>query len=86
MNRHKTLKNPAQSWVIIEIYPALAARSFIGKQSYKSDQKLKQTQEMQFCRQEMINQGRSPMFKEKYGFSLDISDDLALPCGKQCIG
>lgn len=66
--------------VIIEIYPALVARALMGKQSYKADQKSKQTQEMQFCRQEMINQGRSPKFKAKYGFSLDISDDLALQC------
>jgi hypothetical protein len=66
--------------IVIETYPALVARSFIGKQSYKSDDKRKQTQEMQLCRQEMINQRRSPLLKEKYGFSLDISDHFALTC------
>jgi hypothetical protein len=66
--------------IVIEIYPALVARTFIGKQSYKSDDKRKQTQEMQLCRQEMINQGRSPLLKEKYGFSLDICDHFALTC------
>ena len=63
---------------VIEIYPALIARSLIGNQSYKSDTKPKQTSAMQLLRQEIINQVRSPISKAKYGFGVKISDLLAL--------
>ena len=66
--------------IAIEIYPALIARNLIGRQSYKSDDKRKQTEEMQLLRKEIINQVRSPIFKEKYGFIVQISDRLASEC------
>jgi hypothetical protein len=64
--------------IVIEIYPALIARSLIGKQSYKSDDKRKQTLEMQHLRREIIRQVRSPLSQEKYGFIVQISDRLDL--------
>ena len=66
--------------IVIEIYPALIARSLIGKQSYKSDEKRKQTPKMQLLRQEIIMHLRSPILKEKYGFAMEISDRLAGEC------
>ncbi len=66
--------------IAIEIYPALVAKSLIGKQSYKSDSKQKQTSEMQFLRQEIINQVRSPISKPKYGFAVEINNQLAQEC------
>jgi hypothetical protein len=68
------------SRIVLEIYPALMAKSLIGKQSYKSDEKRKQTPEMQFLRQEMLNQVRSPDLKTKYGFDVAIIDSLASEC------
>ena len=68
--------------IVIEIYPALMSRSIIGKQSYKSDDKHKQTSEMQFLRQEIINQVRSPIFKTKYGFVIEIDQQLS----RECVG
>lgn len=50
--------------IVIEIYPALIARSLIGKQSYKSDDKRKQTIEMQRWRREIIHQVRSLISKK----------------------
>jgi len=64
--------------IVIEIYPALIARSIIGKQSYKSDTKQKQTLEMKLLRQEIINQVRSPIFQAKYGFIVKINNQLGL--------
>ena len=66
--------------IVIEIYPALIARALIGKQSYKSDDKRKQTPNMQLSRQEIINQVRSPISKQKYGFAIEVSDHLAFKC------
>lgn len=66
--------------IVIEIYPAIMAREFIGKQSYKADEKRKQTLEMQFLRQAMINRLQTSQFQEQYGFDLDISVPLAMEC------
>lgn len=72
--------------IVLEIYPAIIARSFIGKHSYKSDEKRKQTLEMQFLRQEMINQVRSPSIQERYGFGVNINDALASECNQDGSG
>ncbi|NMF56784.1 DUF429 domain-containing protein [Pseudanabaena yagii] len=66
--------------IVIEIYPALMAKAIIGKQSYKSDDKHKQTREMQLGRQAIMNYLRSPNFAETYGLSLNINDQLAWEC------
>ncbi|MBD2175463.1 DUF429 domain-containing protein [Pseudanabaena sp. FACHB-1998] len=68
----------ADSRTVLEIYPALIAKALIGKHSYKSDTKSKQTQEMQLLRQEIIIQMRSPVFLTKYGLRLEISENLIL--------
>jgi hypothetical protein len=72
--------------IVIEIYPALMARSIIGKQSYKSDDKHKQTSDMQLGRQVIHNYLRSPDFAETYGMSLDINDQLAEECDRDSSG
>ena len=66
--------------IVMEIYPALIARDIIGKQSYKSDNKQKQTLEMKFLRQEIINQVRSPLSSSKYGFVVEINQQLDGEC------
>ena len=74
------------SKIVLEIYPALMARSLIGKQSYKSDEKRKQTPEMQLLRQEMIKQVRSHEFLTKYGFDVVINEDIASECDRDPSG
>jgi hypothetical protein len=66
--------------IVIEIYPALIARDLIGRQSYKSDNKQKQTAIMQSLRQEMTDILRSPIAQIKYGFAIKINDQLATQC------
>jgi hypothetical protein len=66
--------------IVMEIYPALIARGLIGKQSYKSDNKQKQTSEMKFLRQEIINQVRSPLSLTKYGLVVEVNQQLNGEC------
>ena len=42
--------------IVMEVYPAIAARKLIGKHSYKSDTKQKQTTEMQVYRQKILSE------------------------------
>jgi Protein of unknown function (DUF429) len=72
--------------IVIEIYPALMSRSIIGKQSYKSDDKQKQTSEMQLLRQAIINLARSPISKTKYGFVVEIDNQLIGECVSDASG
>jgi len=74
------------SRIVIEIYPALMARAIIGKQSYKSDDRRKQTREMQLGRQAVVEHLRSPNFAATYGLSLDINDQLAEECDRDASG
>jgi hypothetical protein len=68
--------------IVMEIYPALLARTIIGKQSYKSDNTRKQTPEMQLLRREIIDQVRSPLFK----LTVKINDRLASDCDRDNSG
>ena len=72
--------------IVIEIYPALMSRSIIGKQGYKSDDKRKQTTEMQLLRREIINHLRSQIFTTKYGFVVEIDQQLTLECVSDASG
>lgn len=53
----------------IEVYPALVARRFIGKASYKSDALPKQTESQRVAREKIIMGLRSECHKH-YGFTL----------------
>jgi len=61
--------------VILEAYPALVARRWIGKRSYKSDTREKQTPERQAARAEIMRGLRSSELKTHYGFELRFSDE-----------
>ena len=60
-----------------EGYPALVARHFIGKTSYKSDERKKQTREQQVARQRIVDGIRSLALAETYGITLVLSDEQA---------
>lgn len=62
--------------VIVEAYPAVVARQFIAKRSYKNDQKAKQTAALMSARQDIVNGFQSNVFLEIYGFTLSLPDDL----------
>ena len=72
--------------IVIEIYPALISRSIISKQSYKSDNKRKQTTEMRLLRQEIINQVRSHISNPKHDFVVEIDQQLSDECVSDASG
>lgn len=68
---------------VVEGYPALVARRAIGKRSYKSDTKRKQTQAHREARRGILQWLRSDAVKEAYGFSVPIPDGLAEALGAE---
>lgn len=63
--------------LIVEAYPALVARKFIGKASYKNDKKAKQTPERAKSRQQIVEGLCSTRLKDIYGFSLELDEATA---------
>ncbi len=62
------------SRIAIEAYPALVARRFLGKKSYKSDERQKQTPLQRLAREELIAGLESPTLEEAYGFVAEMDD------------
>ena len=57
--------------VVLEAYPGVAARSLIGKRSYKNDTKKKQTLDQGDARLEILDKCRGGECKSRYGFALE---------------
>lgn len=66
----------ADARVVLEGYPALVARTFIGRQSYKSDDRARQTPERLLARQRLLDALCSPALVAEYGITLDLPHDL----------
>jgi hypothetical protein len=62
--------------VVVEAYPALVARKWIGMAGYKSDEKRKQTTIHRDARQAIVN-GLRAECQHYYGFEIDLSATLA---------
>jgi Protein of unknown function (DUF429) len=58
--------------VAVEAYPAVVARRFLGKRSYKSDERKKQTPTQTAARRELVAGLGSATLKEAYGFVVEI--------------
>lgn len=70
--------------IVVEAYPGVLARHFIGRQGYKQDTKKKQTQEQYSARKEILNTMLGSQLRADYG--LQVSADLSLaedPSGDQ---
>jgi hypothetical protein len=65
------------SRVVVEGYPALVARRFIGKQGYKSDERSKQTKDREMARREIVHGLRSSEIVKCYGLRVELSDELS---------
>lgn len=63
--------------IVVEGYPALVARRWSGKQSYKSDERAKQTPEQRAIRQRIVDGIRSPSLQDMYGVQLYLADEQA---------
>lgn len=62
------------SRLIVEAYPALVARRWIGNRGYKSDTKKKQTPEKRSAREEIVSGLRSSDVQTHFGFNLHFSE------------
>lgn len=60
--------------IVLEVYPALVARQWIDRHSYKNDDKQKQTLAKQTARQKILDGIRSEQQQQIYGFKVDLSD------------
>ncbi len=64
------------SRIVVEGYPALVARRLVGKRSYKSDERGKQTIEREEARLEIIRGLCSSEMLERYGFEVELSAEM----------
>ncbi len=60
--------------IVIEVYPALLVRRFIGRTPYKSDTRAKQTPEKQTARIELIRALQAKAFYHDYQFTLELDE------------
>jgi hypothetical protein len=68
--------------IVVEGYPALVARRFIGKRSYKSDERGKQTKDRELARREIVSGLRSSEMVDWYGFGVEFSEEM----GERLVG
>lgn len=62
--------------VVVEGYPALVARRFVGKRGYKSDERGKQTEDREAARREIVRGLRSSEMIGWYGFRVELSEEM----------
>ncbi len=58
--------------VAVEAYPVVVARRFLGRRSYKSDERKKQTQVQRAAREELIAGLGSTALREAYSFVVEM--------------
>ena len=63
--------------IALEGYPALVAQRFVGKTSYKSDERKKQTLEQRAARQRIVDAIVSPKLQEVYKVKLELNTTMA---------
>ena len=63
--------------VVVEAYPGILARNFIGRRSYKQDMKQKQTKDQHTARHDLYNLLSSSELKATYGITLRAPQFLA---------
>ena len=60
--------------VAVEAYPAVVARRFIARASYKNDERRKQTPAQRAARKELVDGLRSEVLRREYGFTVAMED------------
>ena len=63
--------------IVIESYPALVARRWLGSRPYKSDERKKQTMEQLAARRSLLHALCSDELATAYGIKLAMDDELA---------
>jgi hypothetical protein len=78
------LRNGNEHRTAIEAYPGVLARSLIGRRSYKSDTKKKQTEAQAAARRDILLEVTSGAFASELGFKISAEPSLAAdPAGDQ---
>ncbi|HEX6484102.1 MAG TPA: hypothetical protein VF043_35095 [Ktedonobacteraceae bacterium] len=72
--------------IAVEGYPALVARGLIGKRSYKSDERGKQTNDREMARTGIIGDLCSETLVNCYGLHVELTDDMAEMLIKDAMG
>lgn len=72
--------------IVVEGYPALVARKVIGKRSYKSDERGKQTVDKEMGRREIIDGLRSGALVSCYGLRVGLTDEMAAMLMRDAMG
>ncbi len=62
---------------VVEAYPALVVRRYIGKDKYKSDNRRHQTPKREAARRELLEILQGPRLEEDFGLKLDLPEGLA---------
>ncbi len=60
--------------VAVEVYPAVVARRFIARASYKNDERRKQTPVQRAARKELVGGLRSEVLRREYGFTVVMEE------------
>jgi Protein of unknown function (DUF429) len=60
--------------VAVEAYPAVVARRFLGRASYKNDERRKQTTAQRAAREKLVAGLGSDALREAYGFAVGMGD------------
>jgi hypothetical protein len=71
------LRMNGETRIIAEVYPALVARHFIGKRSYKNDTRRKQTPALTEARRAIVDGLASAGLSAQYGIQLEFNDRQA---------
>jgi len=66
--------------IVVEAYPALVARAFIGKTGYKNDTKSKQTVEQRDARASIVEGICSNRLVDSYGFRVQLNSEQIGKC------
>jgi hypothetical protein len=61
--------------VAVEAYPAVVARRFLGRTSYKNDEKRKQSSGQRDAREKLISGLQSSALEAAYGFTVELDAD-----------
>jgi hypothetical protein len=72
--------------IVLEAYPAIVARRYIGRRSYKNDTPAKQTPPLRDARLEIVQGIRSRGFRGIYGFTIDLPATLETLCIEDATG
>ncbi|CAN5740908.1 hypothetical protein BH24ACT22_BH24ACT22_19730 [soil metagenome] len=60
--------------VAVEAYPAVVARKFLGRASYKNDERRKQSSEQREAREKLVAGLESEALREEYGFAVALDE------------